>query len=812
MVPGEGAAVAVVVGAQIADAGGGDLKDLNLGLFDGLLSDGRVDLEQVGVASELVVAVVVTDRHVDSLLTGELGEVEQILLPGGAGSDVRADLGHLSDVVRGAGEDAVGLGVGGHVVLQPDADGGGTLAGQVDGGRNGPVVGSQSGAALVGSGLDAVGAFHRGSGLDFPVEAVAVGVDKLPALFHDVGLKAEAVDQVAELGVGILFLFHGLGQLELVQAGVVAGRAVAADPEGAVVVDGQLVGHGVGAGHALQGDDRHGRQSAGEQIHGVDGVVVAQSVQGLVLVVEGHVVDDADGLVVLADHHDLVHVRQLGDTEPAVGAGHEDVAVHILSGTDRAVEVGEDVQAFVGAGAVVVPQLVLGDLPHTVAGAGSRGGLIGDEAQEQTGVGIFAAAAAAQADLEGSLVAGVVADQEDDLIGQGLALEIQRNLDLFAGAVLLGHGLEVDLAAGLVGDSDVGNVVVVLRSHEHVAGDEILQGADNHGGGIVDDDVILDARVLADHAGLEDVLEAFGIQTAGGGDLAVQLGVHDAVVLGQSVEADGDLVVLGHARGGQSLAHVVAGGGGVLPASAVDIVVGGVLPGRSGLGVQDLAVGVGHGEAQGGGVADVQVGEGLDGVGAVHGQPLSGELVLDDVGVAHVDQSLALGVLHGQVVDVLVADIGLLAGAVGLVDDGGAVQHVGVGVGADLELRAVGGQAAGQRGGHARAQVAADDRCAHEADLGFLLPEETDEDVGVGGGGIGEEHGVVKDEELVDAVGEDLLLHLALQAGARGDGVEFHAQFVRQLAALGKQFLGYFGDLCAFGFAIYKYVVHTVSQ
>ena len=80
------------------------------------------------------------------------------------------------------------------------------------------------------------------------------------------------------------------------------------------------------------------------------------------------------------------------------------------------------------------------------------------------------------------------------------------------------------------------------------------------------------------------------------------------------------------------------------------------------------------------------------------------------------------------------------------------------------------------------------------------------------GGGIGEKGGIVKDEKLVHAVGEDLGFHLPLQAGSGGDGMELYAQLVRELAALGKQFLGDFGDLCAFRFAIYKYVVHTVSQ
>ena len=131
-------------------------------------------------------------------------------------------------------------------------------------------------------------------------------------------------------------------------------------------------------------------------------------------------------------------------------------------------------------------------------------------------------------------------------------------------------------------------------------------------------------------------------------------------------------------------------------------------------------------------------------------------------------------------------------------------------VGADFELRAVGGEAAGEARGDARTEVAADDRGAHQADLRLLLLEEVHHDVGVGSRGVGEELGGIEDEEFVDAVRQHLLLDFALDAGADGDGVQLHAEFIRQLAALGEKFLRDFAHFGAFNLNIYKNVVHIL--
>ena len=106
--------------------------------------------------------------------------------------------------------------------------------------------------------------------------------------------------------------------------------------------------------------------------------------------------------------------------------------------------------------------------------------------------------------------------------------------------------------------------------------------------------------------------------------------------------------------------------------------------------------------------------------------------------------------------------------------------------GADFQLGAVGGKAAGQGRGHARAQVTADDGRAHQADLRLLLLEQVHEDVGMRGGGIREEFLAVKDEEFVHAIREDLVFHLALDAGTGDDGVQLDAQLIGQFTALGQ--------------------------
>ena len=130
----------------------------------------------------------------------------------------------------------------------------------------------------------------------------------------------------------------------------------------------------------------------------------------------------------------------------------------------------------------------------------------------------------------------------------------------------------------------------------------------------------------------------------------------------------------------------------------------------------------------------------------------------------------------------------------------------------DFKLGAVGGEAAGKGGTHARAEVAAYDGGSHQADLRILLLEEVHEDVRVGKGSVGEEAGGVEDEEFVHSVGEYLALDFAGDAASRCNCVQLHSETVCKLAALGQQFLGDFGNGRAFYLTIYEYVFHSSTR
>ena len=461
-----------------------------------------------------------------------------------------------------------------------------------------------------------------------------------------------------------------------------------------MIVDGQTVG---GRGGAGQGDDSNSRQLAGDRIKTVNRVVLAHRVELSVGGVEGKVVDGAGHVVVSADALRIFHLIELGDVEPAVVGSHEDIAVGVLGSDHGEVRVRKQIQAGVGGEVfddgegvpvdvhlIGVGQGIGVDLPCAVALAGLHGGLVGDKADHGACVvRRLVLAAADQGDLEGSFVAGIVADHKNDLIGKLHALfKDNGNLNGLAGSALLGNDASVGLGAGLVRDSNVSNVVVVSGLDGDVAGDQVHERALDLGNGVVDLDGVLDAGAVANETVLQNSPEAIVGQEAGGGDLAVQLGSQDGVVLRQRVEADGNNVVFLDARSSQLLAHVVVGGRGVLPGAAVGVVVSAVLLARGNLGVQNLAGFILNREAQVGQVADVQVVVRGDGVFAVHGQTVDGELVFDHIGVAHVDEAVAVGVLHGQVVDVRVADVGQLAGAVGFVNDGGTVEHSRIGPGA----------------------------------------------------------------------------------------------------------------------------------
>ena len=70
----------------------------------------------------------------------------------------------------------------------------------------------------------------------------------------------------------------------------------------------------------------------------------------------------------------------------------------------------------------------------------------------------------------------------------------------------------------------------------------------------------------------------------------------------------------------------------------------------------------------------------------------------------------------------------------------------------------------------------------------------------------------VENEQFVHPVREDLGLHGPFDAGTGYHGVQFHAQPVRELAALGQEFLGDLGHDRALDLAIYEYVIHSLSR
>lgn len=64
--------------------------------------------------------------------------------------------------------------------------------------------------------------------------------------------------------------------------------------------------------------------------------------------------------------------------------------------------------------------------------------------------------------------------------------------------------------------------------------------------------------------------------------------------------------------------------------------------------------------------------------------------------------------------------------------------------------------------------------------------------------------------EFVHTVGKYILFHLSRDAAARGDGFEFHSQFVGQLAAFREEFERNLLHTMLVYFAIYENVIHDI--
>jgi hypothetical protein len=113
---------------------------------------------------------------------------------------------------------------------------------------------------------------------------------------------------------------------------------------------------------------------------------------------------------------------------------------------------------------------------------------------------------------------------------------------------------------------------------------------------------------------------------------------------------------------------------------------------------------------------------------------------------------------------------------------------------ADLEIRAVGRQAAAQGAGDARGEVAAVWRAADQEDLRLALLDLLDRDAGVGESPVQGQLFVVGEDDAVGAVGDDVLRQ-RVDVVAAQEADDFDAELVRQLAGLADQLEADFGDL-----------------
>ena len=669
VVEGQRAGVAVVVYSHGADQRRLDLghfRGFGFGFFAGRLF--TLHFEVVDVQIVLVKRVEVTDGQVDLFLSQILSQVEGVLRPVrdrfGLGDDFR----HGLDVGRGAD-------VRGEVFLPGRRRAAGIEGqlrrggvGQIDRRSDGPVIGARG----VPLGLQHAGAVVvAGAGVVVEVGAVTVSIDQRPVVEFVSGLEIPA-GKHAFRQFGLFFFLFGFRQRQLEQFAVRVRAAVGADVDHAVIVDRHRVGFGVAAGHAGQSQGRRRRQGAGQQIDLIDRVVIAQSVQGLVLVVIRHVIDRIHDTAVLADALRFAQGIQRSGIQPAVRAGHEDVAVHVFSGAHADAHLRVNAEAAEGAFAVVVPQVLGVDLPGAVAGAGFRGGGGGDEADHGSAV---VDGLAAQLDLERGFVAGIVSDQQGQLARHVQAFQQHRD---FQGLSLFGlfrNGLVVDLGTGAVHDGYVSNVVVILSADIDVAGDRIHQGGGDGRGFGIHGHGVLDGSAVFDQAGFQQFGELVDRQGRRGRRIAFVLGRLDGVVFRNAVVTDGHFFAGFQTQTAQGLVDVGLAGAVVLPGTAVDVVVRRVGLSADGAGIQDLAFLVLDREELRTQVTDVDVGEGSDGVFRIDGFTAFGIFILDGVRVDHVGLGGAVGLLQGHEVDVLVGQVRQLAGAVSIVYHGGAVEH-----------------------------------------------------------------------------------------------------------------------------------------
>ena len=137
---------------------------------------------------------------------------------------------------------------------------------------------------------------------------------------------------------------------------------------------------------------------------------------------------------------------------------------------------------------------------------------------------------------------------------------------------------------------------------------------------------------------------------------------------------------------------------------------------------------------------------------------------------------------------------------------------LGISMVTDFQLGTVGCQTAGQGRRYTRTQVATYHSGTHQGYLWLLLLEQIHQDIGMRNRGVREQAWSIEHKQLVHAVRQNLVFHLAFYFCACHDGMQLNVQLIGELATLGQQLLRYFGYGCAFNLTIYKYIVHSFSR
>ncbi len=587
------------------------------------------------------------------------------------------DEGTIDIVVEHAGGTA--LDALGNVVI----DDGGLTGGHIDGVQNGLGAAGDVGGIVA----------HHVKDLIVVIPEHLVGV---VAADH-VGVAGSGIEDGsqpldADGGRAVLILI-GLDviQREGIQVEILGSIALVQHIEGAVLVNGKVMGPVIACGGSGRVGQRNGKgilQLAAVQIEPVEVLLIVQQVHIAVCIVQPQVMNRAaalggDGVGPVAHPGDGCHVIQGAGIDVAILQGENNIALdivssqQIVSGNAGAISHNVAVVGFgkvLGTGEGVVggvePQGLGIDLHPAVEAQtcvllllGAAVGVAGPDEHLAGVVHILGGTA----DLVGGTVAGIVGHGDQILLaGVGIA-QVHSDGDLFALLGLLRVNGGIDGVAGQVGDLDSGQVVLVLGGDGELIAQQAHADVGDHGSGVIHHHGGGQISAIAQCIGLDQGLDILGGQNA----VLVQ------IVLGDGHNADADALALGKAQlfNGLVDAH---GGAVVAPCCTGGVVVGAVDIGGGVGDIDHLAGLIGHIGGQGCGIADQGDLVALQGGAVADGDPVSRIAFLGEVGVAdHVVAAGIVGKLHDQGVGI--GDAGAGGCGIEVGGSGVAVQTLGIG-------------------------------------------------------------------------------------------------------------------------------------